>query len=775
MPFICAFFCAVLTLFQAAQATSATLALGLGNQGSGYVDVVETTSFHNRSWPRVDWATYNNAQGETRPVWCDIDGDGKHELVVGLGEGGAGWLRIFDDTDTGHAALAWVHVPWESYNASNGETFPACGDLDNDGRDEIALGLGYGSHGWVPILDDAQAGYGVIQWLQLAWPDYNAAHGAVHPVAGNLDDDAADELVFGLGSGSGGYLEAMDDAAHGFAHLTWLKGHWSTYNITNGETRPALCDVDQDGRNELVLGLGTGGYGYLEVLDDMARGFGNLAWPAVSWPSYNTINGETFPACGDLDGDAHPEFIIGLGEGSAGYYERLDDQATNFVSLGWQTGHWPSYNRTSGLIRPALSVAVATRHTANTEAIGTITEDDDAAENGAAASSDEIDAIIASDDGYAYMNVLRASAGLNTYRINGQLEESADNHAYYLVVNGLRQHHETPGDTGFTGERPAHRAQATGYQAFGTISEVIAYDSTQIASIDGLMSAIYHRFGLMRNNVDEIGFGFRQQGDDNAFVGNNSNSKLADLCDGESFDGYGTYYRMCDPEIRVEESVYTAAANAVRRQNPALVVWPPDQATNILPVFYEESPDPLPDYSVSGYPISAEFNTTKIDHVELLSFELYNQDDEQQVTHTRLMDQNSDPNGKFDSHQFALFPLDRLAYNTTYRAEITYLQDGVHQEKSWSFTTRNLGHPVYTIEANGEQLTVESGSTFYIYIPPTQEAVSMGGYSLNRSGSASIDATFMDGNTLQITFTGSTGQYAHFTLGNGGLFSLIIQ
>ena len=42
-----------------------------------------------------------------------------------------------------------------SYRNNNGETHPTCGDIDRDGRDEIALGLGAGSGGVVQLLESS--------------------------------------------------------------------------------------------------------------------------------------------------------------------------------------------------------------------------------------------------------------------------------------------------------------------------------------------------------------------------------------------------------------------------------------------------------------------------------------------------------------------------------------------------------------------------------------------------------------------------------------------
>ena len=49
-----------------------------------------------------------------------------------------------------------------------------------------------------------------------------------------------DEIVIGLGDNGGGWMEVVDDASAGYAHLAWAQVHWPNYNIANGGTWPAV-------------------------------------------------------------------------------------------------------------------------------------------------------------------------------------------------------------------------------------------------------------------------------------------------------------------------------------------------------------------------------------------------------------------------------------------------------------------------------------------------------------------------------------------------------
>ncbi|MGC1439115.1 MAG: hypothetical protein WA888_00745, partial [Burkholderiaceae bacterium] len=68
------------------------------------------------------------------------------------------------------------------------------------------------------------AGYGPVGpgWINIGWGGYSTANGETHPAVGNLDGDGAEEVVLGTGAGGGRYLRLMGDAADGFTPGAWV-------------------------------------------------------------------------------------------------------------------------------------------------------------------------------------------------------------------------------------------------------------------------------------------------------------------------------------------------------------------------------------------------------------------------------------------------------------------------------------------------------------------------------------------------------------------------
>ncbi len=184
----------------------------------------------------------------------------------------------------------------------------------------------------------------------------------------------------------------------------------------------------------------------------------------------------------------------------------------------------------------------------------------------------------------------------------------------------------------------------------------------------------------------------------------------------------GRFRRPCkdDTEIRTE---YLDRLDAARQQPlPGLVVWPPDGADAVPPAFFIEEPDPLPDLAVSGYPLTVQFNPSYSHRVALRSFALYllDGDRRQAVEAVRLLDQASDPNGLLGGHEFALFPLQRLAWGASYLAVIEADVDDRPLRYEWRFRTAGVDTPLLTATAPLERFRVRSGDDYLLYLPPRE-------------------------------------------------------
>lgn len=271
-------------------------------------------------WLRSGWMNYNTVNGESRIATGDIDGDGKDEIIIGLSSENTvspmpgGFFQLLDD-NYGH--MAWGRVEWAEYNERNGETWLACGDVDGDGKEEIIVGLGRYGGGYVEVFGWQNGMIVHKYWLRLQWPDYNEINGEVRPVCADVNGDGIEDIIAGLGSMSGssslsgGRFGVFSMVNGQWVHLLWGEVDWPEYAEMNGETWPACGDVDGDGKIELVIGLGQGSEGQMVIFEFIDGEPHQAEWLQIPWPEYNDIHGETRPLCGDVNMDGKDEVILG--------------------------------------------------------------------------------------------------------------------------------------------------------------------------------------------------------------------------------------------------------------------------------------------------------------------------------------------------------------------------------------------------------------------------------------------------------------------------------
>ncbi|WP_295454181.1 glycoside hydrolase family 9 protein [uncultured Thiodictyon sp.] len=337
--------------------------MGADLHDGGQLEVVNKDLTIDPNVP-IGWPEYNAVSGEARIATGDIDGDGKDEIVIGFAPVGQSGLPggRFEVLDDDFSFLTWGQVEWADYNSSNGETRPAVGDIDGDGKAEIVIGLGPGGGGLVETFRFANGALSPIGWADVNWPEYSQANGETWPTLGELDGDGRAALVIGLGQGGAGTFlvkKGFDAARFAAGQDPWieeLRGtlSWTDYATAMGETRPAVGDLTGDGTRKIVVGLGKSGGGNLEIFDYVGSSLVPSGSLKVDWPEYNAANGETRPVIGDSDGDRPAEIMVGLGRGGGGYVDLFDDAKAQFVGLDrFQLGT-PAYQAANGTIWPAF-------------------------------------------------------------------------------------------------------------------------------------------------------------------------------------------------------------------------------------------------------------------------------------------------------------------------------------------------------------------------------------------------------------------------------------
>jgi len=349
----------------------------------------------------------------------------------------------------------------------------------------------------------------------------------------------------------------------------------------------------------------------------------------------------------------------------------------------------------------------------------------------------------------SYLNQIRRAMGMQRLSINPNLQSAAKAHATYLVTNNEDGHEETVGHKNFTAQHPVGRAFFFGYDSAKVSENLSTQNHNALTSVDGLFSAIYHRFGFLSPTISEIGVGIAQDESDSAksaFVYLMGNSDLNALCRGKSFTGAGKYWRGCKDRFhRIKDKDFTEALNSSKRNNPDIILYPYDGQKEVPPAFYAEIPDPLPEYEVSGFPVSVEFNEYYFKEVTLILFNIYNEKGES--LEILLMDSDNDPHQRFTANQFTVFPLKRLEYNHTYSAELTYESKGKNRTISWSFSTKEIHEKLVIITEMSDEITIESKKSTVIYFQP------MDAHDLIKDMlfPVDVDVQFLDNNTIKLT------------------------
>jgi hypothetical protein len=217
-------------------------------------------------------------------------------IVTGAGPGAGSHVRGFaaDGTPT---ALSFLVYP----AGFVGGVRLATGDVNGGGALELITAAGPGGGPHIRVFVGATAGTVLTEFLAY---DPGFTNG-LYVAAGDVDGDGRAEIITGVSPGGGPHVRVFRVTP--LAELTSFFAY--DPGFTGGIT-VAACDVNGDGRADVVTGAGPGGGPHVQVFD------GVTASVLRSFLAYDPgLRAGIFVACGDVDGDGVGDIATGVGAG----------------------------------------------------------------------------------------------------------------------------------------------------------------------------------------------------------------------------------------------------------------------------------------------------------------------------------------------------------------------------------------------------------------------------------------------------------------------------
>ncbi|MGW7289731.1 FG-GAP repeat domain-containing protein [Streptomyces sp. NPDC054847] len=254
------------------------------------------------------WHDFFAPGGET-PLSGDFNGDGKDDIVTfAHGPEADVYVALSNGDGFGPATV------WHDFFSQRHET-PAVGDVNGDGFDDIVTFTQGAESDVYVALSDGVDGFGGGQ----KWHEFFAPAGEF-PALGDVNGDGRDDLVtFTRGASADVYVAFSDGGGFGPGEL--VHEHFAP-----GVEEPRVGDVNGDGRDDIVAFAQGSGADVFVALSDGVRFGGGVLWneffaPAGEFPYVGDFDGDGRDDIVTFTRTPEADVYVALSNGSDGFVQ----------------------------------------------------------------------------------------------------------------------------------------------------------------------------------------------------------------------------------------------------------------------------------------------------------------------------------------------------------------------------------------------------------------------------------------------------------------------
>jgi hypothetical protein len=249
--------------------------------------------------PKVDFTTgstpYSLSMG-------DLDGDGKSDLVVA--NYGSATISVFRNTSVSGSTTSNSFAPKVDFPTGTGPYFVSIGDLDRDGKPELAV-ANYGS-ATISIFRNTATSGSIINSSFATKVDFTTGTGPVSMSMGDLDGDGKPELAVANYSSSTVSV-FRNTATNGSITSTSFA---NKIDFTTGTSPRSVSMGDLDGDSKPELATANYGSSTVSVFRNTSLSGSITNASFAGKVDFTTHSSPYSVSIGDLDGDGKPDLTV---------------------------------------------------------------------------------------------------------------------------------------------------------------------------------------------------------------------------------------------------------------------------------------------------------------------------------------------------------------------------------------------------------------------------------------------------------------------------------